>query len=196
MKNIRILCFSIALLWKRTIKKSEIGTNLVRWTQIFFVYLLRNTLLLLTGLKLCWDLNLSFCPFQWISILDVHQFSLLSFKLWSGSHEIFISNQHLFRLLLVTHFTNVVKCVLMLITFWFLFPFADISTEEESCKSDDPSENKSRRLAGIIIIKQRNFILSLRFNNLYYTYSNGVSERGLQRSEDLIFFCPTLVARR
>ena len=95
----------------------------VRWTQIFFVYLLRNTSLLLTGLKLCWDLNLSFCPFQWISILDVHQFSLLSFKLWSVSHEIFISTQHLFRLLLVTHFTNVVKYVLMLITFWLSFPF-------------------------------------------------------------------------
>ena len=67
----------------------------------------------------------------------------------------------------------------MLITVWLSFPFADISTEEESCKSDDPSENKPRRLAGIVIIKQRNFILSLRFNNSYYTYSNGVSERGL-----------------
>ena len=65
------------------------------------------------------------------------------------------------------------------------FLFSDVSTGEESCKSDDPSENKRRRLAGIIIIKQRNFILSLRFNNLYYTYSNGVSERGLQRSEVL-----------
>ena len=65
------------------------------------------------------------------------------------------------------------------------FLFSDVSTGEESCKTDDPSENKRRRLAGIIIIKQRNFILSLRFNNLYYTYSNGVSERRLQRSEVL-----------
>ena len=67
----------------------------------------------------------------------------------------------------------------------FLFSFADISTGEEGCKSGDSSENKRRRLAGIVIIKRRNFILSLRFNNLYYTYSNGVSERGLQRSEVL-----------
>ena len=37
--------------------------------------------------------------------------------------------------------------------FDFPYPFADISAEEESCKSDDPSENKRRRLAGIIIIK-------------------------------------------
>ena len=65
------------------------------------------------------------------------------------------------------------------------FSFADISTGEEGCKSGDPSGNKRRRLAGIIIIKQRNFILSLRFNNSYYTYSNGVSERRLQRSEVL-----------
>ena len=53
----------------------------------------------------------------------------------------------------------------------------------------------------VLIIKRRNFILSLRFNNSYYTYSNGVSERGIQRSEVLFlgrtrFFCPTLVARR
>ena len=64
-----------------------------------------------------------------------------------------------------------------------LFPFADISTEEESCKSDDPSENKRRRLAGIVIIKRRNFILSLRFKNLYYIYGNEVSERWIQRSK-------------
>ena len=69
----------------------------------------------------------------------------------------------------------------------FFFSFADISTGEESCKSGDPSGNKRRRQAGIIIIKWRNFILSLRFNNLYYTYSNGVSKRGIQRS------CPGLL---
>ena len=33
------------------------------------------------------------------------------------------------------------------------FLFSDVSTGEESCKTDDPSENKRRRLAGIIIIK-------------------------------------------
>ena len=33
----------------------------------------------------------------------------------AGSHEIFIFHQHLFRLLFVTHFTSLVKCVLILI---------------------------------------------------------------------------------
>ena len=67
----------------------------------------------------------------------------------------------------------------------FLFSFADITTGEEGCKSGDSSENKRRRLAGIVIIKRRNFILSLRFNNLYYIYGNEVSNRGIQRSKVL-----------
>ena len=40
-------------------------------------------------------------------------------------------------------------------------------------------------LAGIVIVKRRNFLVSLCFNNLYYTYSNRVSERRIQRSEVL-----------
>ena len=41
--------------------------------------------------------------------------TLLSFIPLADSHEVFIVHQHLFRLLFVTHFTSLVKCVLILI---------------------------------------------------------------------------------
>ena len=77
---------------------------------------LRNTSLLLTGLKLCWDLNLSFYSLPMNFNSPNPSFSLLSFVAGSGSHKIFVFNQLLFRLLLVTYFTYLVKCVL--ITIW------------------------------------------------------------------------------
>ena len=79
-----------------------------KWAQIFFAYLSTN-LLVLTGLKLCWDLNLTFnsVPVNFNSPSPA--ISLLSFIPWVGSHEIFISNQHLLWLLLVKHFTNLVS---------------------------------------------------------------------------------------
>ena len=99
----------------------------VRWTQIFFVYLSTKYSLLLTGLKLCWDLNLNFYSLPMNFNSPNPSFSLLSFVPGSGSHKIFVFNQLLFRLLLVTFFTYLVKCVL--ITIW-LYTYSECPSAE------------------------------------------------------------------
>ena len=84
-------------------------------------------ILLLTGLKLCWDLTLSFYSLPMNFNSPNPSFSLLSFVPWSGSHKIFVFNQLLFRLLLVTYFTYLVKCVL--ITIW-LYSYSECPSAE------------------------------------------------------------------
>ena len=70
-------------------------------------------------------------------------FSLLSFVPWSGSHKIFVFNQLLFRLLLVTYFTYLVKCVL--ITIW-LYTY-----------SGRVSERRIRRCYVLLLGRTQNF---------------------------------------